>query len=71
MYKFDVFGTTMSILKKDGEWLLYKESATSMRARVYDVVIPAELKSNELDKYLDDIYHEYSSEKHPNVKQIS
>jgi len=71
MFKFDVFGTVISIHKKDGEWLLFKESVTGIRSRVYDVVIPSELESCELEKYLDDIYHKYSSERHPKVKQIT
>ena len=49
------------------QWLLFRESDTGIRARVYDVVIPAELKEEELLTYLDDIYHEYASERHAKV----
>jgi hypothetical protein len=70
VFKFDVFGTTMSVLKKNGEWLLFKESLTSMRCRVYDVIIPAELEDSELEKYLDDIYHEYANDRHPKVIRV-
>ncbi len=69
-YLFDVFGNRMSVSRNDGQWHLYKESATGIRARVYDVVIPPELNANELARYLDDIYHEYSSDKHPSVVQL-
>ncbi|TKB45745.1 DUF7661 family protein [Thalassotalea mangrovi] len=71
MIKFDVFGTLMSVLRNRDEWQLFVESETSIRRRVYDVVIPEELREDELAGYLDDIYHEYASEKHPSVKQIS
>lgn len=70
IFKFDVFGTLMSIHKKEDEWLLFKESDTGIRSRIYDVVIPPDLETYEFAKYLDDIYHEYSSERHPSVKQI-
>ncbi|MGR5061576.1 DUF7661 family protein [Photobacterium sp. DNB22_13_2] len=64
---FDVFGTKMSVQKKDGFWLLFKESETAMRARIYDVVIPPELEEADLATYLADIYHEQASARHPNV----
>ena len=70
MFKFDVFGTAMSVFKKNGEWVLFKESPTSMRCRVYDVIIPAELEVSEIEKYLDDIYHEYANDRHPKVTRI-
>lgn len=40
---FNVFGQKMSVQRKNNEWLLFVESDTSLRARVYDVVIPSEL----------------------------
>ena len=69
--KFDVFGKLMSVLRKNDEWQLFNESDSGIRSRVYDVVIPTELKPSELATYLDDIYHEYSSEKHPDVKALN
>ncbi len=68
--KFNVFGKQMSVLKKDEEWQLFNESDIGIRSRVYDVVIPSDLEATELGVYLDDIYHEYSSEKHPDVIEI-
>lgn len=68
--KFNVFGKQMSVIKKDQEWQLFNESDTGIRSRVYDVVIPSDLASHELETYLDDIYHEYSSKNHPKVIKI-
>lgn len=67
---FDVFGKKMSVHRKDNEWLLYIESDVGMRARVYDVIIPNDLDESKLAIYLDDIYHEFSSEKHSKVIPI-
>ena len=55
---------------KEQEWLLFNESDTGIRSRVFDVVIPPDLKATELATYLDDIYHEYSSETHPRIVEI-
>lgn len=65
--KFNVFGKQMSVLRKEDEWQLFNESDTAIRSRVYDVAIPFELEPTEIETYLDDIYHEYSTEKHPKV----
>lgn len=56
--KFKVFGKRMSVQRKDGEWLLFRESNTGVRARIYEVVIPPDLEENELATYLADIFHE-------------
>ena len=69
--KFNVFGTLMSVQRKDQQWLLFRESDTGIRARVYDVIIPVELKEEELLTYLDDIYHEYASERHGKVIRVA
>ena len=68
--KFDVFGRKMSVQRKDGEWLLFRESNTGVRARVYEVAIPAELEETELAIWLADIYHEGVSERHPLVVRL-
>ncbi|WP_368501994.1 hypothetical protein [Photobacterium sp. 1_MG-2023] len=57
----------MSVQRISGEWLLFSESQTSLRVRIYDVVIPAELAESELAGYLADIYHEQATAKHPDV----
>ncbi|WP_440056558.1 DUF7661 family protein (plasmid) [Pseudoalteromonas sp. T1lg65] len=68
--KFDVFGKQMSVIKKEQQWQLFNESYTGIRSRVYDVIIPPDINENELKRFLDDIYHEYSSEKHSKVKRL-
>lgn len=68
--KFNVFGKLMSVHRIGEEWHLYRESEVGMRSRIYDVVIPAELKPDELLGYLDDIYHESAMGAHTSVYQI-
>jgi len=68
--KFDVFGRKMSVQRKAGEWLLFRDSNTGVRARVHEVVIPEELEEDELATYLADIYHESATEKHPSVVRL-
>ncbi|KJY72530.1 hypothetical protein TW78_11395 [Vibrio coralliilyticus] len=58
---FDVFGTKMSVERRNDEWILYQESETGMRVKIYDVYIPSELAENELLTFLDDMYHEHAT----------
>ena len=67
MHRFNVFGIEMSVHRINDEWHLFKESEIGLRTRVYDVVIPPDLLSNELSHYLDDIYHELANKKHCKV----
>ncbi|EGU41206.1 DUF7661 family protein [Vibrio splendidus] len=68
--KFQVFHQRMSVQRQNEEWLLYRESETSIRARVYDMSIPSDLAEEELARYLADIYHEFASEKYPSMTRI-
>ena len=69
--KFEVFGMRMSVQRKDDEWLLFRESNTGVRARVYEVVILADLEESELATYLADIFHESANEKHLSVIRLN
>jgi hypothetical protein len=68
--KFNVFGMRMSVQRKDNEWLLFRDSNTGIRARIYEVAIPADLEETELATYLADIFHESANEKHPSVVRL-
>ena len=67
--KFDVFGKPMAVLRKNDEWLLFLDSGTGLRSRIYDVVIPADLAESELAMYLADIFHENAKGNHLNVSR--
>lgn len=69
--KFNVFGNLMFVERKSSQWLLFKDSDCGIATRVYDVVIPADLAPNQIAHYLDDIYHEYATNKHPNVVSLT
>lgn len=69
--KFDVFGTYMSVIRRENEWHLFVESDTSIRRRVYDIMIPSDLAEHELKTFLDDMYHERATEQHQQVRKLS
>ncbi|MCL1045284.1 hypothetical protein L2737_08070 [Shewanella electrodiphila] len=71
LLKFDVFGKSMSVNRQNGEWLLFIESNTGLRTRVYDVVIPSELSEHELATYLGDIFHESARDDNTDVTRLN
>lgn len=66
---FNVFGKSMSVERREGEWLLYQESETSIRRRVYDIYIPNDVECRHLAQYLADMYHENATERFPSVQR--
>ncbi|PMG74508.1 hypothetical protein BCU84_18285 [Shewanella sp. 10N.286.51.B7] len=71
LLKFDVFGKSMSVNRQNGEWLLFIDSNTGLRTRVYDVVIPSELLESELARYLGDIFHESARGDNTDVTRLN
>lgn len=71
MAKFDVFGTTMIITRRDRQWMLAIDSGLGMRRPVTDIVIPHSLVEAELAQYLADIYHESASIQHPDMIKLA
>ena len=67
---FNVFGNKMSVERKGEEWLLYQESDTSIRRRVYDIYIPSDIDCDQLAQYLADMYHENATERFSLVEKI-
>ncbi|MGS0825446.1 DUF7661 family protein [Shewanella sp. 0m-8] len=69
--KFDLFVKPMSVVRKAHEWHLFNKPCIGIRTRVYDVVIPMDLKQDELGTHLEDIYHEHCSIAHRQVTRLT
>ena len=58
--KFNIYGRFQVEVRREGErWEAYRLEQ-GKRAKLHDVVVPAELEAGELATYLDDIFHEYA-----------
>jgi hypothetical protein len=68
--KFNVFGKSMSVQRKDGEWVLFRESDTGVRAGEFGIAIPGYLAESELATCLADIFHESATEKYSSVTRV-
>ncbi|HBZ4241781.1 DUF7661 family protein [Klebsiella aerogenes] len=71
MLVYNVFGRYLGILRKNECWLVFRVDLTERKySRIYDVVIPDDLAEDEIASWLDDIFHEAATERHPDVKRI-
>ena len=69
--KFDVYGRmTIEVLRKGGEWQVFRLGDDGKKRRLYDVVIPADVQDKALRIFLDDIYHEWATATHPRITPL-
>lgn len=71
MMIYDVFGRHIGVQRKNEHWLVYRVDLTERKfSRLYEVIIPDDLIEAEIPGWLDDIFHEAASARHPEVTRI-
>ncbi|WP_145579630.1 hypothetical protein [Yersinia vastinensis] len=71
MMIYDVFGRHIGVQREGGRWLVYRIDLTEQKSsRLYDVIIPDDLSETEIPGWLDDIFHEAATVRHPEVRRI-
>lgn len=71
MIIYDVFGRHIGVQREDGRWLVYRIDLTERKSsRLYEVIIPDDFSETEIPGWLDDIFHEAASVRHPEVRRI-
>ena len=69
--KLDVFGKlVLSIHTNDG-WEIFYLSEGGKRRLATEIFVPNFVKETELENYIEDICHEWATEKHPNVQRLN
>ena len=68
--KFDVFGTQVLISRSDGRWTAFYGGTEGKRRLASDIVIPASTSEEDLQQYLADLCHEWSTSSHPEVTKL-
>ena len=68
--RFDVFGKSMTVERRNNRWPLLRESGTGINSPVPGVEITSDIEEEELARFLDDIFHEHASVENPAVIQI-
>ena len=68
--RFEVFGRQVLVTKAGGRWSVDYLGAEGKRRPATDIVVPADITPSELQQYLADLCHEWSSERYPNVRRL-
>lgn len=68
-HRFDVFGTVMSAERSAGGWRLFVHGADGKR-RPADAAVPPSVAEEDLQQYLDDLFHESATPAKPCVKRL-
>ena len=69
--RFDVFGTPVEVLAREGQWLVFYLGSEGKKRLATDIIIPPQITESQVRGYLADIRHEYASQEHPQVTRIS
>jgi hypothetical protein len=67
--KLDVYGKAMLAEHGAGGWRVFELGADGKRREVR-IAVPEFIEDNEIDQYLDDLYHENATPAHPCVRRI-
>ena len=67
--RLDVYGTSMLAEHGPTGWRLFGLSSEGKRLEL-NIVVPDFIGENEVEQYLDDLFHESATPAHPRVRRI-
>ena len=68
--KFDVFGKDVLIVEKDGGWEAFYLGNEGKRRAAKEITVPLSISESELIQYLDDLCHEWATDRNNSVRRI-
>jgi len=70
-FKLDVFGRLVLAKQTDDGWKMYYVGGEGKRRPALEIVVPDDISEANLEKYLADLCHEWSSARNPDVKRLA
>ena len=68
--RFDVFGRDVVVAEKDGGWVAFYPGNEGKRRVAKDITLPASISESEMAQYLDDLCHEWATERNNRVTRV-
>ena len=68
--KFDVFGRAVLVVEKDGGWKAFYLGKEGKRRAAKDITVPASISESEMVQYLDDLCHEWATDRNKSVTRV-
>ena len=65
-----MFGRQVLVVATDSGWDVFYPGPDGKRRPAPDIVVPADIHESEIERYLDDLCHEWASERHPRVVRL-
>jgi hypothetical protein len=69
--KLDVFGKLVLAINSNDGWEMFYLSEGGKRRLATEIFVPNFVKETEIENYIEDICHEWATEKHPNVRRLN
>ncbi len=67
---FDVFGRRVLVTRKGDAWSAFYPGADGKRRPAPDIVIPPDVGEDALERFLDDLCHEWATARNPRVTRL-
>ena len=67
--KFDVFGRDVLIRREDNEWRVFYLGNEGKRRPATDIIVPPDIEQSKLTQYLDDLLHEWATDRNDSVRR--
>lgn len=68
--KFDVFGKDVLIVEKDGGWEAFYLGNEGKCRAAKEITVPSSISESELIQYLDDLCHEWATDRNNSVRRV-
>lgn len=68
--KFDVFGRDVLIVEKDGGWEAFYLGNEGKRRIAKDIIVPSSITESAMIQYLDDLCHEWATDRNNKVTRV-
>ena len=68
--RFDVFGRDVLVVETDGGWRVFYLGDEGKRRPALDITVPSSIAESEMTQYLDDLCHEWATDRNSGVKRI-
>jgi hypothetical protein len=68
--KFDVFGRRILTIRSEKGWQLFYLSGDGKRRPADDLIVPPFVAESEMVSFLEDLCHEWASDRHPEVLRL-
>jgi len=68
--KFDVYGRFVLIEETAGGWRAFYLGSEGKRRPARDIIVPPNIQESEIAQYLDDLCHEWATDRNNSVNRV-